>query len=100
METVPNCTLEVMRKSILKISKHYNQPRTVSTHTKLTQKEDHFTVFKRFPSTSCCSQIFPPNNLEKKASWMCGVISGRFHWVGGGGWTGRKRLQFKIVVGQ
>ena len=29
---------------------------------KLTQKVDHFTVFKSFPSTSWCSQKFPPNN--------------------------------------
>jgi len=37
---------------------------------KLTQKVDHFTVFKSFPSTSCCS---PPNNLsklERKFSWI------------------------------
>ena len=43
---------------------HYNQPRIVSTQMKLTQKVDHFTVFKSFPSTSCCSQKFPPNNLK------------------------------------
>ena len=36
---------------------------------KLTQKVDHFTVFKSFPSTSCCSQKFLPNNLEK-ISWL------------------------------
>ena len=43
---------------------------------KLTQKVDHFTVFKNFPSTSCCSQKFPPNNLKKKlAGWMCEVVS-------------------------
>jgi len=47
------------------ISKHYNQPRIVSTRIKLTQKVEHFTVFKRFPSNICCSQKFPPNNLEK-----------------------------------
>ena len=32
---------------------------------KLTQKLDHFTVFESFPSTSCCSQKFLPNNSEK-----------------------------------
>ena len=32
---------------------------------KLTQKVYHFTVFKSFPSTSGCSQKFPPNNLYK-----------------------------------
>ena len=78
---------------------HYNQPRTLSPRTKLTEKEDHFTVFKRFPSTSCCSQMFPPNDLEKIASWTCEVVSGRFYRVGGEGWTGGKRLQFKTVVG-
>ena len=41
----------------------------MSTQTKLTQKVDHFTVFKSFPSTSCCSQKFPPNNLEK-IGWL------------------------------
>jgi len=41
----------------------------VSTRIKLTQNADHFTVFKSFPSTSCCSQKFPPNNLEK-IGWL------------------------------
>ena len=36
---------------------------------KLTQKVDHFTVFKSLPSTSCCSQKFLPNNLEK-IDWL------------------------------
>ena len=27
------------------------------------KKADHFTVFKSIPSTSGCSQKFPPNNL-------------------------------------
>ena len=31
---------------------------------KLTQKVDHFTVFERFPSTSCCSQKLMPNKIE------------------------------------
>jgi len=52
--------------AIFKDSMHYNQPRIVSTQMKLTQKVDHFTVFKSFPSTSCCSQEFPSNNLENK----------------------------------
>jgi len=63
---------------------------------KLTQKLDHFTVFKSFPSTSCCSQKFP-SNKKKLASWTHKVVSGMFSL--GGGWTGRKRLLFKIVVG-
>ena len=36
---------------------------------KLTQKVDHFTVFKSFPGTSCYAQKFPPNNLEK-IGWL------------------------------
>ena len=37
----------------------------MSTQTKFTQKVDYFTVFESFPSTSCCSQKFPPNKIEK-----------------------------------
>ena len=29
----------------------------------------------------------------------CYVAGAKPHWVGGGGWTSTKRLQFKIVVG-
>ena len=65
--------------------KHYNQPRIVSTQMKLTQKVDHFTVFKSFPSTFCCSQKFLPNNLEKLAGWTCEVVSGMFSLGGGRG---------------
>ena len=36
---------------------------TQKVQTKLTQKVNHFTKFKSFPSTSCCSQKLPPNNL-------------------------------------
>ena len=36
---------------------------------KLTQKVDYFTVFESFPSTSCCSQKFPPNKIEK-TDWL------------------------------
>jgi len=36
---------------------------------KLTQKVDYFTVFESFPSTSCCSQKFPPNETEK-IGWL------------------------------
>jgi len=73
---------------------------------KLTQKLDHFTVSSlalvAAHRSSC--QI----TLKKLAGWTCEVVSGMFslgvgggcfHWVGGGGWTGGKRLQFKIVVG-
>ena len=37
----------------------------MNTWKKLTQKADHFTVFESFPSTSCCSQKFPLNKIEK-----------------------------------
>ena len=64
---------------------------------KLTLKVEHFIVF---PSTSCCSQKLPPNNLEKFAGWMCKVVSGMFPL---GGWSGmdwqEKVIQFKIVAG-
>jgi len=53
---------------------------------KLTQKVEYFTVFKNFPSTSCCSLKFPPNNLEK-IDWL--DYQGCFHWVGRV-WTGGK----------
>ena len=66
---------------------------------KLTQKVDHFTVFKSFPSTSSCSQNFSPNNLEKIGG-LDVRSSIRDVFIGWGqGWTGGKRLQFKIVVG-
>jgi len=50
----------------IKISKHYNQPRIVSMRMKLTQKVDHFNVFKNLPSTSCCSEKLLPNNFKKR----------------------------------
>ena len=49
--------------------KHYNQPKIVSTLTKLTQNIDHFTVFESFPSVSCCSQKFLPNKIGK-IGWL------------------------------
>ena len=36
---------------------------------KLKQKVDHFTVFESLPSTSCCSQKFPTNKIEKNG-WL------------------------------
>ena len=73
----------------------------MSTQMKLTQKVDHLTVFESFPSTSCCSHKFPPNKIDK-IGWL--DVRGSIRevyiaWVGGGGWTGEKRLQLKIVVG-
>ena len=67
---------------------------------KLTQKLDHFTVFKSFPSTSCCSQKFPPNNLEK-IGWLDvqGSIRDVFIGWGAGDGLAGERLQLKIVVG-
>jgi len=43
-----------------------------------TQKVDHFTVFKRFSSTSCCLQKFLPNKIENLAGWTNEVVSGMF----------------------
>jgi len=67
---------------------------------KLAQKLDHFTVFKSFPSTSCCSQKFPPNNLEKKklAGWTCKVISGMFTLGGGQGMDWWKKVTVQALV--
>ena len=61
---------------------------------KLTQKVDHFTVFEGLPSTSCCSQKFSSNNLEK-IGWLdvWGSIRDVFiGWMHGRRWTGKKRL--------
>ena len=45
-----------------------------------------------------CSQEFPANNLEKFGrSDVRDSIRDVF--IGGGGWTSREKLQFKIVVG-
>ena len=52
---------------------------------KLTQKVDHFTVFKSFPITSCCSQKFLPNSLEK-IGWLDVRGSIRDVFSSGGGW--------------
>ena len=60
---------------------------------KLTQKVDHFTVFNSFPSTSGCSQKFPPNNID---GWTCEVVSGMFllgGWVAGMDWREKVTLQ-------
>ena len=54
---------------------------------KHTQKVDHFTVFESFPSTSCCSQKFPPNKIEK-IGWLDVRSSIRdiySRWVAGDG---------------
>jgi len=56
---------------------------------KLTQKVDHFTVFKSFPSTSCCSQKFPPNNL----GWLDVRGSVFIGWVAGDGLAGKVTVQ-------
>ena len=70
MKTVLNHTL-----------KHYNQPRIVTTQTKLTQKVDHFTVFESFISTSCCSHKLLPNKIEK-FGWLDVQCSIRDVYVG------------------
>ena len=56
---------------------------------KLTQKVDHSTVFNSFPSTSGCSQKFPPNNLE---GWTGEVVSGMFSLGGWRGMDGREKV--------
>ena len=61
---------------------------------KLTQKVDYFTVFESFPSTSCCSEKFPPNKIGNLASWKCEVISGMFTL--GGQWE--MEWQAKVIV--
>ena len=60
--------------------------------TKLTQKVDHFTVFESLPSTSCCLQKFPPNDLEKQAGWTCKIVSGMFLLNGGLGMNWRENV--------
>ena len=76
-------------------SKDYNQPRIVSTGTKLTQTLGHFNVFQSFPNTSCCSQKFPPNKIEK-IGWldMRGSIRDVFiGWVVGMDWREKVTVQ-------
>jgi len=80
----------------LKILKHYNQPRIVSTQMKLRQKIDYFTVFESFSSTSCCSYT---KKIENLASWTYKVVSGMLTL---GGWREMEwwqRLEYKMVVG-
>ena len=61
---------------------------------KLTQKVDHFTVFKSFPSTSFYSQKFPPNNLQK-IGWLDVQGSIRSVYIGWGAVDG---LGEKVTV--
>jgi len=60
---------------------------------KLTQKVNPFTVFNSFPSTSCISQKFPPNNLEK-IGWLevRGSIKDVFIGWGAGGMEWWKKV--------
>ena len=50
-----------------------------------------FTVFESLPSTSCCSQKFPPNNLTCKVYQQC------FQWVGGGDGLAGKGYSSKLL---
>ena len=62
---------------------------------KLTQKVDHFTVFKSFPSTSCYTQKFPPSNFEK-IGWLDvrgGIRDVFIGWVVGDGLVGKITVQ-------
>ena len=59
--------------------------------TRLMQMVDHFTVLDSFPSTSCCSQKFPPNKIEK-IGWL--DVRGSIRdvyigWVVGNGLAGK-----------
>jgi len=60
---------------------------------KLTQKVDHFIVFKSLPLTSCCSHKFPPNNL-KKIGWLDVQGSIRDVFIG---WVARDGLAGKVT---
>jgi len=58
---------------------------------KLTQKVNHFTVLESFPSTSWCSQKFPPNKKEK-FGWLDvrgGIRDVYIGWVVGDGLVGK-----------
>ena len=66
---------------------------------KLTQKVDHFTVLTASLALVAAHRSSHQITYKKLDGWTCEVVSGIFHWVGGGGWTGGKMLQFKIVVG-
>ena len=62
---------------------------------KLIQKVDHFTMFKSFPSTSCCSQKFPPNILQT-IGWLDVRRSIRdvfIHWGAGMDWREEVTVQ-------
>ena len=50
---------------------------------KLIQNVSHFTVFKSFPSISCCSQKLHQIAWKKLAGWTCDVVAGMFTL---GGW--------------
>jgi len=57
--------LQTRRKlNALKFFKQKFMPSKISGIT-----VDYFTVFKSFPSTSYCSQKFPPNKI-KKFCWL------------------------------
>ena len=51
-------------------------------------------MLESFPSTSCCSQKFPPNKIENLAGWMCEVIS---EMLTLGGWRGMDWQENVIV---
>jgi len=52
-----------------------------------------FHCVLEFPSTSCCSQKFPPNKIENLASWTCEVVSGMLTL--GGQWGMEWRAKVK-----
>ena len=52
-------------------------------------------MFESFPTISCCSRKFPPNEVKKLADWMCEVVSGIAYigWVVGNGLAGKVLVQ-------
>ena len=58
-------------------------------------KVDQFIGFESFPSTSCCSQNFPPNKMEK-FGWLDvqGSIRNFYiEWVAGMDWQEKVTIQ-------
>ena len=73
------------------ILKDYTQLRIVG----MWMKVDQFTAIE----TSCCLYKFLQNEIENLASCTSDVASEMLTWVGGGGWNGGERLEYKMKVG-
>ena len=66
---------------------------------KLTQKVNHFTVFKSSPSTTVVAAHRSSRQITKNLCWLDMQGSIRDVFIGWGEWTGGKKLQLKVVVG-